>query len=345
MSRLRPALIPFVLCWAIGVRAAAPSEGEAIPTVGRPVDLPFSEASGWFEVQARAEPTSLSVESPLTFTLVVRAVQPARQEPQRLDLRQLPEFAEAFYIDDVGEQAARPDARTWEFSYRLKPRRLEVRAIPSVPFVYFNPYLLTTNKGFQVLYTDPIPLTVTSRETVQVPVRGSEGAFVLSTDSEVWEHRTPWTPPGGTTLAALVLLPPLGCIVWYLTWRRLYPDAARLASQRRSRAARKAIGALQGGRRLPPGPRAARMAGIVAGYLQQRLDWTVAEPTPREVAQLLEQRGCSASVVAQAVRFFEWCDSARFVPEEESSLAGAESKDVAVRLILAVESESDAASK
>ncbi len=345
MSRVRPALIPFALFWAIGVRAAVPTEGEGIPTVGRPVDLPFSEASGWFEVRVRAEPTSLSVESPLTFTMVVRAVQPARQEPQRLDLRQLPEFAEAFYIDDVGEQAARPDARTWEFSYRLKPRRPEVRAIPSVPFVYFNPYLLTTKKGFQVLYTDPIPLTVSPRETVQVPVRGPEGAFVLSTDSEVWEHRMPWTPPSGTALAALALTPPLGCVVWYLAWRRLYPDAARLAGQRRSRAARRAIGALQGGGRLPLGPRAARMASIVADYLQQRLDWTVAEPTPREVAQLLEQRGCSASVVAQAVRFFEWCDSARFVPEEESPLAGAERKDVAVRLILAVESESDGAPK
>src|SRR5579875_55365 len=156
MSRVRLALILVVLTCEAEVRA----ENENIPVVGRPVDLPFSGASGWFEVQARAEPTTVHAETPLLFTLVVRAVRPPQRPPQRVGLRQLPDFVEQFYIEDSSEEVARPTDHIWEFFYQLKPRRTGIPEIPGVPFVYFNPYLLTASKGFQVLYTDPIPLRV-----------------------------------------------------------------------------------------------------------------------------------------------------------------------------------------
>ncbi len=311
-----------------------------IPVVGRPVDLPFSEASGWFEVQARAEPATLQAESPLAFTLTVRAVRPVRRPPQRLDLRQLPDFAEQFYIEESSEEAARPDDRTWEFVYRLKPRRTDVREIPSLPFVYFNPYLLTASKGFQVLYTDPIPLRVLPHDTVQVPVQGPERAFVLAKGPAVLERQTPWTPPRPGTIAALLLAPPLGCIVWYLLWRRMYPDAARLASQRRSRAARRALNALRAARRLDAERRAARIAAIVAGYLQQRLDLASAEPTPHEVALLFVQHGYSSELTEQAIDFFETCDRARFLPVDSGNgVSPTELHNAAFQFILAVEAE------
>lgn len=311
-----------------------------IPVVGRPVDLPFSEASGWFAVHARAEPTTLQAESPLTFTLTVRAVRPARRPPQRLDLRQLPDFAQQFYIEDSSEEAVRPDDQTWEFVYRLKPRRIGVREIPSLPFVYFNPYVLTASKGFQVLYTDPIALRVLPHDTVQVPVQGPESAFALARGPAVLERQTPWTPPGPGTIAALLLTPPLGCIAWYLIWRRMYPDAARLASQRRSRAARRALSALRTARRLDAHSRAARTAAIVAGYLQQRLDLACAEPTPHEVALLFEQQGFSSELTAQAIDFFETCDRARFLPEASgNSVSPSELHNAAFQFILAVEAE------
>ena len=311
-----------------------------IPVVGRPVDLPFSEASGWFNVQVRAEPTTLQAESPLTFTLLVRAVRPTRRPPQRLDLRQLPEFAQQFYIEDPGEEVARPNDHVWEFTYRLKPRRTEVREIPSLPFVYFNPYLLTASKGFQVLYTDPILLHVLPHDTVQVPVQGPASAFVLSTGSAVLQRQTPWTPPRLGTIAALLLAPPLGCVVWYFLWRRMYPDAARLASQRRSRAARRALNALRSARRLDAASRAARTAAIIAGYLQQRLDLASVEPTPHEVALLFAQQGFSSELTAQASEFFETCDRARFLPADSGNgVSPSELHNAAFQFILAVEAE------
>lgn len=347
MSRARLALVLLVLICGTKVRADAgePAESDAVPVVGRPVDLPFSEASGWFEVQAHAEPTTLQAETPLTFTLTVKAVRPVRRPPQRIDLRQLPDFAEQFYIEDSSEEAARPDDRTWEFAYRLKPRRTEVREIPSLPFVYFNPYLLTASKGFQVLYTDPIPLHVLPHETVQVPVQGPESAFVLDTSPAVLERQTPWTPPSLGTIAMLLLAPPLGCVVWYFIWRRLYPDAARLASQRRSRAARRALQALRSARRLDAEARAARIAATVTGYLQQRLDLTIAEPTPHEIALLAVQHDFPSSLTEQAIRFFETCDCARFQPEGGTGVSLDELQDSAMKFILAVEAEEDKETK
>jgi hypothetical protein len=318
------------------------AEDDDIPVVGRPVDLPFSEASGWFEVRASAEPTMLQAETPLTFTLIVKAVRPVRRPPQRIDLRQLPEFAEQFYIEDPSEEAARPDDRTWEFAYRLKPRRTEVREIPGLPFVYFNPYLLTASKGFQVLYTDPIPLRVLPHETVQVPVQGPESAFGLATEPAVLERQTLWTPPRQSTIVTLLLSPPLGCIVWYLLWRWRYPDAARLASQRRSRAASRALQALHSARRLDAEARAERIAAIVAGYLQQRLDLTIAEPTPHEIASLFGRHTFSPTLTEEAVRFFETCDRARFQPVEGvTGVSLDELQDGAMNFILAVEAEEE----
>ncbi|HTU23591.1 MAG TPA: hypothetical protein VMG10_36480 [Gemmataceae bacterium] len=332
-------LLLMLLVFAASVRGEADDgiETDDIPVVGRPVDLPFSEASGWFEVHARAKPTTLQAKTALTFTVSVRAVRPARRSPHRLDLRELPDFAERFYIEDSAEEVVRPDDRTWEFTYRLTPRRTNVTAIPSLPFVYFNPYQLTATKGFQVLYTDPIPLHVLPHETVQVPVQAPESAFVLTTGPEVLERQTPWTPPSIGTCVVLLLLPPFACIAWYLVWRRVYPDAARLASQRRSRAARRALQALHAARRLDTKMWAAGTTAIVADYLQQRLDLTIAEPTPREVELLFTQHGCSSTLTEQAVRFFEACDSARFLPMSESSSLPLH--DAAVQLILAVEEE------
>ena len=334
----RPLLLVLVLlACVVPLRAEADdgAEPDDVPVVGRPVDLPFSEASGWFEVHARAEPKTLQAETALTFTVSVRAVRPARRPPQRLDLRQLPDFAEQFYIEDPAEEVSHPDDRTWEFAYRLKPRRAGVTALPSLPFVYFNPYLLTASKGFQVLYTDPIPLHVLKHETVKLPVQAPESAFVLATGPEVLERQSPWSPPSIGTCVVLLLVPPFACIAWYLLWRRMYPDAARLASQRRSRAARRALQALHAARRLDTETRATRTTAIVAGYLQQRLDLAIAEPTPREVALLFAQQGCSSALTEQAVRFFEACDSTRFLPIVES--APFPLHDAAVQLILAVE--------
>jgi hypothetical protein len=48
--------------------------------------------------------------------------------------------------------------------------------------------------------------------------------------------------------------------------------------------------------RLDAPDRAEPTTAIVVDYLRQRLNLTIAEPTPREVAGLLAQHGCSTAL-------------------------------------------------
>jgi hypothetical protein len=314
-------------------------EAREVPLVGRP-DFPFSEASGRFRVKARAEPTTLAVEKPLTLTLTVTAG-PVYSPPRRIDLRELPTVAEAFYVEDPDDGEARQtDPQTWEFVYRLKPRTTDVREIPGLPFAYYNPDIPFPARRFQVDYTDPIPLTVLNAEAVRVPIEAHASAYELAAGPAVLAHESPWEPPGVPALVLLALVPPLACAAWYVAWKRLYPDAARLARRRRSRAASQALQALRRARpgRLTPEQRAALAARTVADYLHQRFDLAPAEPTPDETADHLKSAGCSSGLIERAAGFFRACDAARFLPDE--ALATADLPDEAVRLILAVEEES-----
>ena len=213
-----------------------------IPTVGRPADLPFSDASGNFRVSASAEPTVVEAQSPLIFVLRVQALARVRQPPRRIDLRQLPAFAERFDFleaDNNGER--RPNPQTWEFVYRIQPKRDDVAAVPCVPFVFFNPEIQYPRKGFQVAYTDPIPLTVRPHEVYAVPLNAPDNLLKLAAGAGLLTRHRPWAQPGPWVVAFLLLAPPSFCAAWYFAWRRLYPDAAGLARRRRSLAARRAL--------------------------------------------------------------------------------------------------------
>jgi hypothetical protein len=117
-----------------------------VPIVGRPTEFPFSEASGSFTVLARAEPTTVQVEQRITLTVVVEADGPVHHAPQRIDLRQVPDINERFYVDNQDAEENPPaDARRWEFVYLLKPRRADVTEVPSLPFVFYNPAISPAN--------------------------------------------------------------------------------------------------------------------------------------------------------------------------------------------------------
>ncbi len=281
-----------------GLRAddAAPE----MPPGGRPADLPFSDASGDFRVWADAQPRTLEAQKPLTLTLRVEARGPARRPPRRIDLRELPAFKDRFSfeeIDDGGESSAAPGA--WEFVYRLHPRGEGVTAVPGIPFVFYNPEIEYPRKGFQVAYTDPIPLTVKPPPVYIIPVAGPEVLFSSAPAPAVTAAQGPWAPPGPWAVGALLSAPPLLCLAWYLGWRRLYPAAARLNQRRRSLAARRALQALRGAERLPPLQRAARIAAVVAEYLRTRFDAAAEEPTPAEAAECLARARCSPPCVAR----------------------------------------------
>jgi hypothetical protein len=324
------------------VRAAA-AEAE-IPTVGRPADLPFSNASGNFRVSASAQPTVVEAQSPLTFVLRVEAVAPVHQPPRHIDLREFSTFTERFdFLETDNNGERRPNQQTWEFVYRIQPKRDDVAAVPCVPFVFFNPEIQYPRKGFQVAYTDPIPLTVRPHKVYAVPLDAPDNLLKLAAGADLLASQQPWGPPSPWAVAFLLLAPPALCAVWYFAWRRLYPDAAGLARQRRSLAARRALQSLDGIGRLSPDQRAARVAAVVAAYMRGRCDAAAVELSPTEAADCLQGAGCSPALAASAAALFRDCDAARFA--REGSRLVADLPASGRRFILDVEAETWAVSR
>jgi hypothetical protein len=325
----------------VGVAHGGDADADAIPIVGRPTDLPFSEASGAFAISATADRTSVHVEETVTLTVVVVADGSVHHPPQRIDLRQIPEFDGRFYIEaDDGTAATGTNAGRWEFVYRLKPRRVDVTEIPGVPFVFYNPAIKPANKAFQVRYTDPIPLQVQAAEVISAPLRPVADIFLKTgAGPAVIARQVPWSPPSPWQVWALILIPPLGCVTWYIIWRRRYPDVGRLKERLRSRAARLALARLQHAENAPSEQRAPLTAAAVGEYLRERLDLTVAEPTPAEAAAALLRQGCTADVVDQAVACLQACDAARFWPASASDGDGLPA--LGREVILALDADTD----
>ncbi|HEX5269989.1 MAG TPA: hypothetical protein VFW33_05860 [Gemmataceae bacterium] len=308
------------------------------PIVGQPPH--FNGAVGRFRAGAAVDPPRVQAEDPLTYTVRITAEGKVKEPPQRPPLAEFPGFSDGFYLEDLGPpEGTHPDASTWEFTYRLKPKSTAVKAVPGFPFVSYRPGFLPPKAGYMTVYVPELPITVTPRQEVGAgpgpakPVVGPDEAFVpargdvLAPDGE--------RLPGPLVLVLAVLLPPLGAVAWYVVWRRLYPDAARLSRRRRSRAAQEALKALhQLGRHADPEKQARRSAATVAAYLRNRLELPTVEPTPAEAAAHLKAQGVAEDLAGQTADLLRRCAAVRFDPDPP---APSDLADAAERLILALE--------
>jgi hypothetical protein len=321
---------------------------EEIPLVGRPADVPFSGASAPFAVvqpgpeyrvpftlKVSASPKRLEALTPLTYTVTITAHAPVKSPPSRIDLRDVPDFFQAFFIEDVTDgQKEQISASKWRWVYRLKPRDGQVDEIPGLPFVFYNPDLQPSEKAFQVIYSESIPLTVAAAEPLAPPRDLPDSMLEVASGPGVLAQRSPWRLPGPVVLGLLLACPPLACACWYRLWRRWYPDAARQSSLRRSRAAQRALSTLKSAPAEPGQARGDCVAGAVAGYLRERFDRAPEEPTPIEVMELLLAHGCPPELAERAASVLRACAALRFPPTpiEEDDLV-----EQARGFILAVE--------
>ncbi|MFL5244193.1 MAG: hypothetical protein ACJ8FY_18980 [Gemmataceae bacterium] len=312
------------------------------PIQGRPTFAPFSNASGSFQVATLAAPTTLRVEDSLIFTVRITANGPVFQPPERLDLRELPDFAESFYIGDRADRDTADDS-SWQFVYQLKPRRLSVRAIPSFPLIYYQPGVAPASRGYMTRWAPSIPLTVQSGEEVSGG-KGTDSLAPIDAPSTVYQfiedrsalRRQQDVGLSPILIGTLFVLPPTFCAAWYLSWRRLYPDAARMARRRRSRAAQRALKLLGRTDKRPAGNQAEFVTEVITNYLRERLDLPSTEPTPAEVADHLQSLGLAPVFIERTVQFFKEADAARFLPSPPSNLP---LKESAIALVLSLEAE------
>jgi hypothetical protein len=326
-----------------------------VPIVGRPGY--FNESVGTrFEVTMRASRTELHAMQQLTLTVRVTAVGRYWQPPERPNLEELAKFNERFKIDRPANSKpdrVLADQRSWEFEYKLRPRPdVTVERIPPLPFVWYRPSRKANLRGyFATTFGEEIelkvkPVPVVTPMVKQVPIQAPESFFAIAAGPAVLERDEPYRLPSLGLWALLLLAPPALAGAWFVIWRRLYPDAARLARIRQSRAAIEALRALVALGTVDESLRVARITAISANYLRYRFDLRAIEPTPAEVGEHLRRAGASDELAEQAADFFRACDAARFAPVEidasglnpgarpDDDLAGA-----AQRLITALEAQ------
>jgi hypothetical protein len=283
------------------------------PVVGRPADWPFTGASARFvrsgyeylapfTASASISQTRVEMGQPLTLTVTMEARGPVLRSPERIDLREVLALKMTFHIEDAPDPSEGRTAGKWRWAWRLRPRGPWVREVPGVPLVYYNPDLLPEEKGYQLLWTDSVPITVEPPEVVapppDLPPEAREPAGVEALSSR------PWPVPGWGAFLIALILPPAACVAWYWAWCRLYPDAARVALLRQGKAARRARAALA---RLPREGRTEAMVQALTAYLHDRFALAVASPTPDEAAAAVPE-----PVRERLADFWRRADAARF---------------------------------
>jgi hypothetical protein len=317
------------------------------PVIGRPAD--FSGAVGGpFEVEQTAEPTSLTVEGPLTLTIRITGPGNLRDLP-RPPLAKLDAYRQ-FAVDNLDDRFVESNPPRREFCYRLRPRTADVQQVPRLKFVYFNPRIIPPARCFQTTYADPVALTVKPRTPpAEVPAEVPEWMLdQVSWDEVFWSDPTAferwlrrafdWSgipfEPGSwrrtvyrPLAVAAALLPPLVCYVWFMFWRRANPDEALRANIYRSRAGATALRLLRSATDDP----ARRVADALTGYLHARAGLPSTATTSADVADFLRRNECPRLLARPLVDLLRRCDRDRFAPGPSHGPALA---DEAERLIL-----------
>lgn len=293
------------------------------PLIGQPENFSGAVLTSC-KVVAQAQPTDLHAEEPLIFSLRITCTGQGEVPPRRPNLRLLPKFQGRFGIQDLPDRdIARvlESGQEWVFHYQLKPRGVEVTEIPALRFDYYKPGSNPPAKGYRTTYSESIPLTVKPRlKAVAVdaqgePIRAPSRFYRLVEGPGVLRHDEVFHLPPLPILGLFLTIPPAFCLVWYFVWRRRYPDAARRARLRRSRAAQRALAVLRAVKQADRDEQAKTALKALSAYLWRRFDVHADNLKYTETAQRLERAGISADLAGQLTKFFHACDAARFAAD------------------------------
>ncbi|HEY2911637.1 MAG TPA: hypothetical protein VGI99_15400, partial [Gemmataceae bacterium] len=194
---------------------------------------------------------SVPLDGALTATLTIRgAVNP--RDIVRPELANVVDadgrhpYVDRFQIEDLPGPTVAADAREVPFVYRLRPRNRDIAKLPNLPFVYDtgkkfgDPFQTTVAKGPKLTITEAAAESVPEAKT---PLVAPEHLFHIESGPQLL-LREPFSASAAEWWLLIA-----GCIavagLWYAAWRRVYPDGARLARLRRSRALRRATDAIR----------------------------------------------------------------------------------------------------
>ena len=255
---------------------------------------------------------SVPEDGELTATLTITGA----TNPQRVvrpDLKKLSEFESRFVIADKADPMPGERATEVKFSYLLRPRNRSVDKVPTLQFYFYNPAAPVGKMQFPLTTARAVPITVTEAPKIEppaIPLGEPDHLFAVTSGQQLLEKRS--LNPGYWLWLVVGLTGPLCAIGWFVAWRRVFPDAVRLAKMRRSRAARRAIDTVHRAAKAIDPP--AAIATAVLGYLRTRFPFPPGAVTPVEIEATLGELGVDAPECQAIAGFFRACDAARFAP-------------------------------
>jgi hypothetical protein len=299
---------------------------QAVPSANQPSR--FSGGVGEFRLSAEANPTTLKVGDPFTVTLTVRGTPDSLLETVRApQLDTQPALAKDFKIHTDPPVVNTLDDTTKTFTYTLRPRRADVRAVPPIDMAYYNP----ATRQFHTIQSNPIALQVEPSATLsasdvvvadrsppksQLGRQLADGLLANYTGPEVLvpqQNRLRFTP----LLVAFLVVPPLAYVLACLGqyWQRKRHENPE--RQRSKRAARTALASLETLDHRADTDNGVLYAGVqqaLTGYIRDKLDLKSAGLTVDDITHHLRAQGVDGDLVHQVGNLFHLCDNARYAP-------------------------------
>ena len=330
-ARLGRVALGVLLVALLNTHHASPAKAQDIPVVGQPTENFYQARGSGVRVAWNLDRATVPEDEEIVAALIIRgATNPV--EIVRPDLKKLDPFESRFIITDNRDPTPDADAKEVRFSYRLRPRNRAVKEVPTFQFHYFNP-AASVGKQFPLTEAKSVPIAVTAPRPKPpapvIPLGEPDQLFAVATGPRVLESQ-PFAPGVGTWIAVALAGPGIA-LGWYLAWRRVYPDAARLARMRRTRAARRAIDTIRrSARAMDP---SGAIAAAVLGYLRARFPLPYSAVTPPEIGAALTELGMPAAACETIADFFRSCDAARFAgPGDHDTSLAADAEVLVVRL-------------
>jgi hypothetical protein len=222
-------------------------------------------------------------------------------------LADFPEFQRLFSVIEPNPPTLDPATSRVVFPYRMRPRDEGKFQIPELKYVFARRAGSPKQFRLDPAHAESVPFIVTKPVVPKAEVRPLDGP------PEFFELRGGFARSGGPEATWWVgLFAGFGLIGvgWVAGWRRMYPDAARLARIRRNRAARVTLDRLRSAVKSPD-PTAATAAAF-RGYLTARHGIPFAAQTPQEVADSLRAVEFPADRVIDAEAILRGFDAVRY---------------------------------
>ncbi len=299
---------------------------QAVPSANQPPS--FSGGVGEFELAAEASQTALKVGDPFTLTLTVRGTSDSLLETVRApQLEQQSTLDQDFKIHTDPPVVNTIDDTTKTFTYTLRPRHADVRAVPPIDMAYYNPatrqfhtaqsnaIALQVEKSATLAASDVV-VTDTGKPKSRLGRQLADGLLANYTGPEVLvpqQNRLQFTP----LLGAFLVVPPLAYLLtlvgqYWQRKRRQHPER-----QRNRRAARNALANLQALRDPSDADDGALYASLqqaMTGYVRDKLDLNSAGLTVDDITHYLRTQGVGDDLIQQTGNLFHQCDNARYAP-------------------------------